>query len=191
MADDSLIPSTPQVSSARINSPSAFPIPEDPGTPPTRSRFQKLCDALAQRNLYDDYEPVAKTIKIMMQMSIGIILVCTFILNVLAKIFYFVENTPLRKFAELNPLNIAAYGLFFSAGIDLAYMLFTDGPDEALDPIMAGVAGAILLGVAQINADKIQEGITLFLETAALAGLFAVRLYLFNKNRITNKEKQP
>jgi len=190
MDDDSLAPSTPQASSALIHAPSVFPISEDPGTPPTRSRFQKFCDVLAQRKLYDDYEPVAKAIKIMLQMFIGIVLVCTFALNVLAKIFYFAEITPLRQFAELNPLDIAAYGLFFSAGIDLAYMLFTEGPDEALDPIMTGIAGAILLGVAQIHVDKIQEGMTLFLETAALAGLFAVRLYLFNKNRTINQEKK-
>ena len=81
-----------------------------------------------------------------------------------------------------------------STGVDLAYMLFTPGPDEALDPVMTGLAAAILLGVGQLDFSKIQvgQGVALFLAAGSLAGLFATKKYLFhplkeNKNGTKNQ----
>jgi hypothetical protein len=75
------------------------------------------------------------------------------------------------------------FGLFFSTGVDLAYMLFTPGPDEAIDPVMTGLAAAILRGIGQINFAQVQvqvqQGITLFLAVGALARLFAIKKYLY------------
>lgn len=39
--------------------------------------------------------------------------------------------------------------LGISAGVDLGYMLFTDGPDEALTPLMLGVSSAAFLTISQ------------------------------------------
>lgn len=49
-------------------------------------------------------------------------------------------------------------------------MLFTPGPDEAIDPLMTGLAAAILLGIGQIDYKKIQvqHGIILFLAVGVL-----------------------
>jgi len=71
-------------------------------------------------------------------------------------------------------------------------MLFTPGPDEAIDPVMTVLAAAILLGIGKIDFSTIQlgQGVSLFLATAALAGLFATKKYLFhpsNKNKKVRK----
>src|SRR5690242_7990549 len=38
--------------------------------------------------------------------------------------------------------------LAFSAALDLAYMLFTPGPDEAVDPVIVAIAAAMLILVS-------------------------------------------
>jgi hypothetical protein len=44
-----------------------------------------------------------------------------------------------------KPLEIVSYGLVYAAGFELAYMLFTDGPDEVIHPVTLGLASAVLL----------------------------------------------
>ena len=102
-------------------------------------------------------------------------------------------NNPSPKWiAQLNPLDIIAYGLFFSTGIDLAYMLFTPGPDETLEPVMTGLAAAILLGLGKLDLSQapVEHGIVLFLAAAALAGLFATRKFLFHPDEKQNNTMQ-
>jgi hypothetical protein len=41
--------------------------------------------------------------------------------------------------------------LAFSAAVDLAYMLFTPGPDEAIDPVIIAVSAAILILVSVLK----------------------------------------
>lgn len=114
-------------------------------------------------------------------MLIGIIL---FVLLLLRVLVYFAGTFGiplLQLIAGAQPLDLIAYGLFFSTGVDLAYMLFTPGPDEAIDPVMTGLAAGILLGIGRIDFTKLQlqHGIVLFLAVAALAGLFATKKYLY------------
>ena len=42
-------------------------------------------------------------------------------------------------------------GLAAAAALELAYTLFTPGPDEALDPLMLGLSATILLKLAAIE----------------------------------------
>ncbi len=46
---------------------------------------------------------------------------------------------------KFNTLVYVANALAISCGIQLAYMLVTEGPDEAVEPIMLGVASTVLL----------------------------------------------
>jgi hypothetical protein len=152
-----------------------------------RSIPRKFLDAFTAQKLSDDephalykeYKPHAESIKITIQMLIGIIVGLALLLKVFANILDALGNPFLHSIAILNPLDIVAYGLFFSTGVDLAYMLFTPGPDEAIEPVMTGLAAAILLGIGQINYKQIQvqHGIVLFLAIGALAGLFAIKKY--------------
>jgi hypothetical protein len=156
-----------------------------------RSIRQKFLDAFAAREssddephaLYKEYGPYAESVKITSQMLIGIILGLFLLLKVFATILNALGNPSLHSLAVLNPLDIIAYGLFFSTGVDLAYMLFTPDPDEAINPVMTGLAAAILLGIGQIDYKQIQlqQGITLFLAAGALAGLFAIKKYLYTR----------
>jgi hypothetical protein len=142
-----------------------------------------------QHALYKRYHPYAESIRIAVQMLIGTILLVLLLVKFIIDILTLkVPNLP---WATLNPLEIIAYGLFFSTGIDLAYMLFTPGPDEAIGPLMTGLAAAILLGIGKIDYSKIQlqQGVILFLAIAALAGLFAIRKFLFDSS--TKAKKSP
>jgi hypothetical protein len=42
-------------------------------------------------------------------------------------------------------LPVVASGLLLSTAIELAFLLITPGPDEALDPVITGIAGILLL----------------------------------------------
>ncbi len=121
-------------------------------------------------------------------MLIGVALVIILLIQIIVLIFTYRQNPFSSSFMPNNPLKIIAYGLFFSTGVDLAYMLFTPGPDEAIDPVMTGLAAAILLGVGNISDYsqlQLKHGVILFLAVAALAGLFATKKYLY----IHKKEK--
>ena len=82
---------------------------------------------------------------------------------------------------RLPTLDMVGQALAYSAGIELAYTLFTPGPDEALDPVMMGLAAAILLGVSQIEKLTVPGGVSAMLYCIALAGLFAIRKWLIER----------
>lgn len=71
---------------------------------------------------------------------------------------------------RLSTLDLVARALAYSAGVDLAYMLFTPGPDEAIEPLILGLASAILFSISNISdiAD---------LELAKEIGLYVLILF--------------
>ncbi len=71
--------------------------------------------------------------------------------------------------------DVAAIGLAVSAVVELGYMLFTPGPDEAIGPIQIGFSAALLFIAAQTTSFSIGAGIGAVLFVLALAGLFAIR----------------
>lgn len=172
---------------------SASPLQQTPKGQPNKEKkspFQVFLTAFKARKasedehhaLYQKYGRWAESVKITIQMCIGIILGIALLLQVIAYIIGLFSVNPFSNFfISYNPLDIIAFGLFFSTGVDLAYMLFTPGPDEAIDPVMTGLAAAILLGIGRVDYKKLQlqHGIILFLAVAALAGLFATKKHLY------------
>ncbi len=169
----------------------------------SQSRFSKLLNAFKRPNFSDDTDNThglynflrhyAESIKIILQMSIGVILGIALLIDGFAFLLSVFGNPSKISFATFNPLDIIAYGLFFSTGVDLAYMLFTPGPDEAIDPVMTGLAAAILLGIGNIGDISkldIQHAIILTLAVAALAGLFATKKYLFHPSDKNEKDRK-
>ena len=78
-------------------------------------------------------------------------------------------------------LEIVGEGLALSAGIELIYMLFTDGLDETVDPLIIGTASAILI---LLSRNDVAENSTSILALAiVLAVLFAVRSVFFQKKK--------
>lgn len=70
-------------------------------------------------------------------------------------------------------------GLAAAAALELAYTLFTPGPDEALDPLMLGLSATILLKLAAIDGPiSLANAGTFLLLGGLLAILFVTRLLL-------------
>ncbi|EJV9314134.1 hypothetical protein ACRTC9_21555 [Vibrio vulnificus] len=79
-------------------------------------------------------------------------------------------------------LALVSQAVMVSAAIELAYMLFTPGPDEAVDPLILGIAGTALLVMSDENTAKtdsmLYDSISVLLFVLALAILFYLRFML-------------
>jgi hypothetical protein len=120
---------------------------------------------------YKQLAPVAQIIKAFLQMIIGSVAVFVILSHIWAA-----RGQPIDV-AETQEMIFSRIGLALglAAAIELAYTLFTHGPDEALDPLMLGVAAALLLQLGKVEEFDYREGIATLLYVASLAGLFAVR----------------
>lgn len=56
----------------------------------------------------------------------------------------------LSKARNLDVFDFVGKALGLSAGIELAYMLFTDGPDEAISPLIMAVASGAFFSISNI-----------------------------------------
>jgi hypothetical protein len=126
--------------------------------------------------LYRKCGPVAETVKIVLQFLIGIGLV----LLLLAKPFSTLapwHGVALRiqQLVALPTLELVAIALAYSSGFELAYTLFTEGPDEAVEPMIMGLAAAMLLGFSKLERIDVLDGCGAAIFVVALAGLFVVR----------------
>ena len=115
--------------------------------------------------------PVAQIVKALLQMAIGVIAVGAIIHR-----FWVQWDVPLDSWKPEDYV-FARIGLALgiAAAVELAYTLFTDGPDEVLDPLMLGVAAALLLQLGKVHEFNYHDGIAALLYVTALAALFAVR----------------
>lgn len=135
-------------------------------------------------------EPFAKKIKTYLQYVIG-----TYLFIVIGiKAYYFIfpyRNELLNNeyctyivhfiLHTLNTkfLNIVSQSILVSAGIELAYMLFTPGPDEAIEPLLLGIAGTALLTISDDNSffdSPLSDALVIFIYSVSLFILFFLRL---------------
>lgn len=103
----------------------------------------------------------------------------------------------IAKSLLLHPTHIAgsegavlrdiATALAISAAVELAFTLFTDGPDEALDPLMLGLSAALLLTLGKLKLDW-TSGLAVLLLVLALAVLFCIRRWLADVQPIPEPE---
>jgi hypothetical protein len=125
-----------------------------------------------QPTIYDFLQPRAKKVKAVLQMAIGIITVAA----VGWRYFDTLGDGDDPTRLLLNGIGI---GLAAAAAIELAYTLFTDGPDEALDPLMLGVASTLLLKLSGLKGTlSLSQVGALAILGLLLIGLFAARLML-------------
>jgi hypothetical protein len=78
---------------------------------------------------------------------------------------------------SIPTLELVAIALEYSAGIELAYTLFTEGPDEAVEPVIMGLAAAMLLGFSKLGSIDLLAACGAIAFVIALAGLFLIRHY--------------
>lgn len=59
------------------------------------------------------------------------------------------HSTFMAHLLSIRTFQYIGKALGISAGIDLGYMLFTEGPDEALTPLLLGVSSAAFLTISE------------------------------------------
>jgi hypothetical protein len=125
-----------------------------------------------QPTIYDSLQPRAKKVKAVLQMAIGLI-------TVMAVGWRYFDTLGDRVDPTQLFLNGIGIGLAAAAAIELAYTLFTDGPDEALDPLMLGLASTLLLKLSGMTGPlSLSQVGALAILGFLLIGLFAARLML-------------
>ena len=72
---------------------------------------------------------------------------------------------------------LIADALAASTVIELAFTLFTPGPDEALDPVLLAVAAALLFQLGKTDGFKWQEGAAIAFYSVSLGILFVVEYF--------------
>jgi hypothetical protein len=117
---------------------------------------------------YQVSQSAAENLKAILQMAIGVITIC-----VVGWRFLYTPDTGLAKLI----LEGTGVGLAAAAALELAYTLFTPGPDEALDPLMLALSATILLKLSETSISLANAGAFLLLGVL-LAVLFATRLML-------------
>jgi hypothetical protein len=74
--------------------------------------------------------------------------------------------------------------------VELAYTLFTEGPEEAVEPVIMGLAAAMLLGFSKLSSIDVLAGIGAIAFVIALAGLFLIRHYFVQPDIGDNEESK-
>ena len=117
---------------------------------------------------YQVSKSAAENLKAILQMAIGVITICV----VGWRFLYAPDTSPAKLILEGTGVGLAA-----AAALELAYTLFTPGPDEALDPLMLALSATILLKLSETSISLANAGAFLLLGVL-LAVLFATRLML-------------
>jgi hypothetical protein len=148
-----------------------------------------------EHRFYSWFKGPAESVKIGAQMVIGFAIVVILLGKlVLHMILPFCPNPGwiLPFFVKNDPLTLIGYALVLSAGVELAYMLFTPGPDEALDPLILGLAAAALLVLSRLKGGRVtwEIGFTILVITLALGFMFSIR-HRYGPPRELNAREKP
>lgn len=126
-----------------------------------------------QHDVYDAVASDAHSIKAIVQMMIGALAVCIVGWQFLH--------------AGLGGIGV---GLAAAAVVELAYTLFTPGPDEALDPLLLALSAKMLMQLAKFPGSAERDGREflgqaggLLILGALLAILFGARLFLAERQK--------
>ncbi|MBI5822955.1 MAG: hypothetical protein HZB18_02935 [Chloroflexi bacterium] len=127
---------------------------------------------------YDTWEPKARTAKIVLQMLIGVLLALLLGTKFFFKLFChpcLTWHPYLHAIYQMETLLIVSKALAYSAGIELAYMLFTPGPDEAIEPLITSAASGLMYVLASEHQLTIQTIFSLLLYVLVIASLFMIK----------------
>ena len=120
------------------------------------------------------WEPRAKSWKTLLQMMMGLLI--PFLLAV--KLFLLIRPSSLdqlKVLAHTPILEIVGIVLLVSTALDLAYMLFTPGPDEAVEPVITGLAATVLIFISQETDWSYQRAAVVLSFVAGIGFMFWVR----------------
>jgi hypothetical protein len=141
-----------------------------------------------------------RPVKFAMQMVIGTLIVAF----VVFYIAYLIFNSLVHiRLPELNFLAVVGEMLALSAAIDLGYMLFTPGIDEAVEPIIVGMAATILILVSRVkemvsgakefskvpSVDLVWPVLCVVMLAGTMALLFFIKARFFNNDQINHNHQ--
>ncbi|MEM7257221.1 MAG: hypothetical protein AAF404_07515 [Pseudomonadota bacterium] len=128
-------------------------------------------------------------VKVICQMIIGIGIAIALIAKV-----YMIVLTDYQCMADTqtlgnkircgNTLAILASGLALSAGFELAYRLFSEGIQSAIDPLIISVCSAILLLISALGIENASWEVAIMLTSLTLT----VAALLFCRERFTGAQ---
>jgi hypothetical protein len=119
----------------------------------------------------------------LLQLLVAIGIVILLVLKLLHHMKVGLFGGILDPLLEQKTLEIVGECLAFSAAIDLAYMLLTPGPDEAIEPLILGLASAILFSISKIDKADTTLALEIGLYVLILALLFIMKvLFIEDKN---------
>ncbi len=84
-------------------------------------------------------------------------------------------------------VQVIASALAVAAAIELAYTLFTPGPDEALEPLMLGLSAGILFLITENSNDKLSVAVQF---SAVLLGVLALGALFIIRNRFLHDDDE-
>jgi len=124
--------------------------------------------------IYDRAGPIAVFFKAVTQMIIGVAAAVTVVSLAIDLILHHHTGNNIQN----HVFTTIGVALAVSAGIELAYTLFTPGPDEALDPLMLALSAAIILQLNKLSNFDLKQAAAAIVYVAALGAAFAIRKYL-------------
>lgn len=103
--------------------------------------------------LYHFLEPWAHLVRTIFQMLTRIVTATMIVIKILAGAGILNSDKIPTYIIETPTLGIVGNALTYSAAFELSYMLFTPGPDEAIDPVILGLASAVMLIISDTSVD--------------------------------------
>jgi hypothetical protein len=138
------------------------------------------------RWLYRKAQPWAHGVKVFLQMIVGVGAVIDIIWHVEQSISTHKGTAPLFPSITAS-VTVVAAALAVAAAIELAYTLFTPGPDETLEPLMLGLSSGILFLITE-NGDKNLSAPAQF--AAVLLGVLALGALFFIRRRFLRDDDE-
>jgi cellobiose-specific phosphotransferase system component IIC len=128
-----------------------------------------------EKKLYDRWKSQAKSIKTIGQMIVGAATVVGVLVVVAIDATHIADGSEGIQGLTADIFAVTAAGLAVAAAFELAYTLYTPGPDEALNPLLLGLSSAFLLLASKDDKLDWQFGFAAAFVAAALYGLFRIR----------------
>ena len=134
--------------------------------------------------LYERFGQRALWVKSALQMLIGVVGVGWILVTSFNSFASYPYPAPTPKDGEppqtFDAVLFQGIGIVLAAAavVELAYTLYTPGPDEALNPLMLGLSAILILRLADLGDLTWSSGFGAFLLVAALGLLFAIRVFL-------------
>ncbi len=138
------------------------------------------------RWLYRKARPGAYGVKVALQMAVGLGAVIDIAWHVEQSVSKHSGTAPFAPSIAASVLVIAS-ALAVAAAIELAYTLFTPGPDEALDPLMLGLSSGILFLITENANNKLSVAVQF---SAVLLGVLALGVLFVIRRRLLRDDEE-